>query len=67
MLLSVGYAWLVEFGTDPPHGSTSAERLTSMLYGVPSALTLDEFALWLNWEREGRESVEAIALFAGFL
>jgi hypothetical protein len=43
-----------------------------MLFGVAAALTLDEFALWLNlrdvyWEREGRESFEALALFGGFL
>jgi hypothetical protein len=35
-------------------------------------LTLDEFALWLNlqdvyWERQGRESFEALALFGGLL
>ena len=35
-------------------------------YGVAAALTLDEFALWLNlrdvyWQREGRESLEAMA------
>jgi hypothetical protein len=40
-----------------------------MIYGVGAALTLDEFALWLNlrdvyWEREGRASFEALALFA---
>ena len=39
-------------------------------YGVCSALILDEFALWLNlrdvyWERQGRESVEALAIFGG--
>jgi hypothetical protein len=72
LLLLVGYAWLAEFGTGAPSGLAWAGRLTSMLYGVASALTLDEFALWLNlrdvyWEREGRESVEAIALFAGLL
>ena len=43
-----------------------------MLFGVAAALTLDEFALWLNlrdvyWEREGRESFEALALFGGLL
>jgi hypothetical protein len=43
-----------------------------MAYGVGAALTLDEFALWLNlrdvyWEREGRESFEAMALFAAVL
>lgn len=72
LLVLVGYAWLVEFGTGAPSGLAWAGRLTSMLYGVAAALTLDEFALWLNlsdvyWERQGRESVEAIALFAGLL
>ncbi len=43
-----------------------------MVYGVAAALTLDEFALWLNlkdvyWEREGRESFEALALFGALL
>ena len=43
-----------------------------MLFGVAAALTLDEFALWLNlrdvyWEREGRESYEALASFGGLL
>jgi len=47
-------------------------RFMSMLYGVAAALTLDEFALWLNlrdvyWEREGRESFEAMSLFAAVL
>jgi hypothetical protein len=44
----------------------------SMAYGVGAALTLDEFALWLNlrdvyWEREGRSSIEALLLFAAAL
>ena len=43
-----------------------------MLYGVAAALILDEFALWLNlsdvyWQREGRESYEAMALFGSLL
>jgi hypothetical protein len=43
-----------------------------MLYGVAAALTLDEFALWLNlrdvyWEREGHESLEALGLFGSVL
>jgi hypothetical protein len=41
-------------------------------YGAASALTLDEFALWLNlkdvyWTREGRESVDAVVLFGAAL
>jgi hypothetical protein len=43
-----------------------------MLYGVAAALILDEFALWLNlsdvyWQRQGRESYEAMALFGSLL
>jgi len=72
LLLLVGYSWLVEIGTGSGNSSRWAGRLTSMLYGVAAALTLDEFALWLNlrdvyWERQGRESYEAMALFGSLL
>ena len=72
LLLLVGYTWLVEVGTGASASSQWMGRLTSMLYGVAAALTLDEFALWLNlsdvyWERQGRESFEALALFGGVL
>jgi hypothetical protein len=44
----------------------------SILYGVGAALTLDEFALWLNlsdvyWSREGRASIDAVILFGALL
>jgi len=44
----------------------------SILYGVGAALTLDEFALWLNlrdvyWAREGRSSIDAVILFGALL
>jgi hypothetical protein len=72
LLLLVGYSWLSEFGTGAAGYSLWLGRFTSMLYGVAAALTLDEFALWLNlkdvyWEREGHESYEALALFGGLL
>lgn len=72
LLLLVGYSWLLQVGTGSGESRRWAGRLTSMLYGVGAALTLDEFALWLNlqdvyWAREGRESYEAMALFAGAL
>ena len=43
-----------------------------MRYGVEAALTLDEFALWLNledmsWARPGHESIDAIVLFGALL
>lgn len=70
LLLAIGYLWLLGFGTGVP--TDQVGRLTSMLYGVASALVLDEFALWLNlqdvyWQREGRESVEAMVMFASLL
>jgi hypothetical protein len=48
ILLSVGYGWLCEVGDGSDASSIFASRLMSLLYGLDSALTLDEFALWLN-------------------
>lgn len=72
LLLIVGYCWLVEIGTGSIDSWPLAGRLTATLYGVAAALILDEFALWLNlsdvyWQREGRESYEALALFGSLL
>lgn len=41
----------------------------AILYGIGAALTLDEFALWLElkdvyWQREGRKSIDAVVVFA---
>lgn len=70
-LLLIAYVWLLLFGFEdkPPRRWF---RLTAIAYGVCSALILDEFALWLNlrdvyWERQGRESVEALCIFGGLL
>jgi hypothetical protein len=70
-LLLTGYAWLLLYGFEH-QPRRRAFRLTSLAYGAASALVLDEFALWLNlkdvyWQKQGRESVEALALFASFL
>ncbi len=72
LLLTVGYCWLTEIGTGAVDSWPIAGRITAMLYGVAAALILDEFALWLNlsdvyWQREGRESYEAMALFGSLL
>jgi len=72
LLLLVGYGWLLKIGTGAAESLEWVGRLMSMLYGVASALTLDEFALWLNlrdvyWEREGQASLEAMALFGALL
>lgn len=68
LLLLVGYIWLAEIGV----GSSWAASLTAIAFGVGAALTLDEFALWLNlqdvyWEQQGRVSVDAVVLFASLL
>jgi hypothetical protein len=57
---------------DDPKRSPRDQRLTSAAYGLGAALTLDEFALWLNledvyWARQGRESVQALMLFGAVL
>ena len=72
ILLLVGYGWLCEIGVGTSGSSIFVGRLMSILYGVGAALTLDEFALWLNlrdvyWSREGRSSFDAIILFGALL
>ncbi len=72
LLLVTGFGWLLEAGTGGAGSRTWVGRVMSAVYGVGAALTLDEFALWLNlrdvyWEREGRSSFEALALFAAAL
>jgi hypothetical protein len=52
ILLGVGYAWLADFGNGSDPSQHFASVLTSLLYGVGAALTLDEFALWLSLDPE---------------
>jgi hypothetical protein len=71
LLLIVGYSWLAQVGTGEG-GLTWLGRLTAILYGIGAALTLDEYALWLNlrdvyWGREGRESIRAVMFFGSLL
>jgi hypothetical protein len=68
LLLVVGYLWLVQIGTGIGQSNQQLSILTSILYGIGSALTLDEFALWLNledvyWVRQGRQSIDAVIIF----
>ncbi len=73
LLLISGYAELAEAGTGDTTGSILVGRLLSLSYGIGAALTLDEFALWLNldaaayWGRQNRESIDAIVLFGALL
>jgi len=68
LLIVVAYVWLLEVGV----GSSWIASVTAIAFGIGAALTLDEFALWLNlsdvyWERQGRESIDAVLIFAGLL
>ncbi len=68
LLLVIGLVWLSEVGV----GSSWVASLTAIAYGVGAALTLDEFALWLNlrdvyWDAAGRASIDAVVLFAAVL
>lgn len=68
ILLGVSYVWLLEIGV----GSSWVASLTALAFGVGAGLTLDEFALFLNlkdvyWERQGRESIDAVLTFGALL
>lgn len=73
LLLIFGYAELTEVGAGASPLSVLLGRLLALSYGVGAALTLDEFALWLNldaaayWSRQGRESLDAVVLFGALL
>ena len=71
-LLGVGYVWTYRLGTGDASQSRWASRVSATAYGIAGALTLDEFALWLDlkddyWDKQGRKSIDAVALFAGLL
>ena len=73
ILLLVGYGWLLDLGRSHSPLSIFFSRLMSVSYGVGAALTLDEFALWLNlqpdayWSHNGRLSIDAVILFGALL
>jgi len=73
ILLLVGYGWLLDLGRAHSPLSILFSRIMSIAYGVGAALTLDEFALWLNlepdayWTHEGRISIDAVILFGALL
>ena len=73
ILLLVGYGWLLDLGRSHSPTSIFLSRLMAVSYGVGAALTLDEFALWLDlepdayWSRQGRLSIDAVILFGSIL
>jgi hypothetical protein len=70
-LLGIGYLWTNRIGVGEKMPEWES-RVTATLYGIASALTLDEFALWLDlhddyWDKQGRKSIDAVAIFGGLL
>jgi hypothetical protein len=71
-LLGVGYVWTYRYAIGDPDQRRWESRASATAYGIASALTLDEFALWLDlrddyWDKQGRKSIDAVAIFAGLL
>lgn len=65
LLLGVGYSAIAFHPMPSPEG-------LAMLFGIGAALTLDEFALWLQlkdvyWSRDGRWSVDAVIVVAALV
>jgi hypothetical protein len=63
IILVVGYIGIA-IQPGPP-----AREILAVFFGIGAALTLDEFALWLNlkdvyWEKEGRRSIDAVIVCA---
>ena len=73
LLLITGLATLAEAGQSDTPVSILVSRILALSYGIGAALTLDEFAIWLNldalayWSSQGRESIDAIMLFGSLL
>jgi hypothetical protein len=69
----VGYGWLMDLGRSHSPTSIFFSRLMALGYGVGAALTLDEFAIWLDlepdayWSSSGRLSIDAVILFGSLL
>jgi hypothetical protein len=63
LILAVGYVGIAIAPGDP------GREILAVLFGIGAALTLDEFALWLNlkdvyWSAEGRRSIDAVIVTA---
>jgi hypothetical protein len=61
LVLGVGY---VAIAIGPGH---PGREILAVLFGIGAALTLDEFALWLNledvyWSKKGRSSIDAVII-----
>jgi hypothetical protein len=73
LLLACGYAEIADVGVGDSAIEIMWSRVIALAFGAGAALTLDEFALWLNldpaayWSRQGRESIDAVIIFGSLL
>jgi hypothetical protein len=63
---------LEEVGLRQARRRRGRSRAIAAVYGASAALTLDEFALWLDleddyWSKEGRKSVDVAIVFGNLL
>jgi hypothetical protein len=67
ILLLLVFGWVgVALHPDDPW-----REIAAVMFGIGTGLTLDEFALWLNlkdvyWSKQGRRSIDAVVVAAGF-
>jgi hypothetical protein len=66
-LLGIGFLWAQQVFTGHDEPPRWGSRITATTYGISSALTLDEFALWLDlhddyWVRRRRDPFRRTAL-----
>jgi len=71
-LLGSGYVMVEGVGIRDARRHRNRSRAVAAVYGASAALTLDEFALWLDleddyWSQEGRKSVDAAVVFGNLL
>src|ERR1700684_3848224 len=71
-LLGIGFLWAQQVFTGHDGPPRWGSRVTATTYGIAAALTLDEFALWLDlqddyWDKQGRKSSDAVAISAALL
>jgi hypothetical protein len=69
-LLGIGFLWTQQAYTGHDRPPQWGSRVTATMYGICSALTLDEFALWMDlsddyWTPAGRKSIDAAVIFGG--
>jgi hypothetical protein len=69
-LILLGDVWVYRYALGDDDCSRTGSRASVVAYGIATALTLDEFALWFDlqddyWTAAGRKSVDAVTIFGG--